>query len=217
MAHPRLDASSLRDQYGTHLQIGLALSLTLLLAFVHLFVRPERTHTPKIQKQEAAHFPHVHPTRKEQAPPRPPVPQVVPDAKIAESNVEFDASLNFDAVAVQNATSSSETSGSGWAKTDDVQRQPDCGGQESIQEKIHYPPSALTQGLEGRVLVRFVVNKKGEIEHPNVVRGAHQTLNQAALCAVRRLECTPGKKRSRPVKVQMTMPVPFALPQRLEP
>ncbi|WP_423815947.1 energy transducer TonB [Salinibacter altiplanensis] len=98
-----------------------------------------------------------------------------------------------------------------------VERRPDCGGPASIRKKTYYPPTALRKGLEGRVSVQFVIDKEREVQCPRIADGSNEVLNRAALRAIRRLECTPGEQRSRPVRVKMTMPVVFALPGRLEP
>lgn len=208
MAHPRLDASSVRAQYGTSLQAGLALSLASLLAIVHLPLpldrKPLYRESESTRKQEAIDLRHVRSTRQAQAPPSPPtppVPQVVPSEEIAESpSPEFEPSLGLGAASAQSGG---------------VAARPDCGGTQSLRKKTYYPPSALDQGLEGRVLVEFVVGEDGDVESPRVVNGAHEILDQAALRAVRRLECAPGKRGSRPVRAEVTKPVVFALPQRM--
>ena len=204
MSHPRLEASSIRNQYATHLQAGLALSLVFILGVVHLSPSLDREVEPMMRGQETADLLHVQSTRQAQTPPAlptPTLPQVLPRERIADSpSVEFDPSLGLDATVDQG---------------DEVIKRPDCGGLQSLREKTHYPPSALTEGLEGRVLVEFVVDKNGDIETPKVADGAHEVLNQAALRAVRRLECTPGRKQSRPVRAKMTQVVVFALPERM--
>jgi protein TonB len=206
MAHPRLEASSLRPQYGTHLQVGLALSLAVLLAVAHFSPSLDKETNPTIQTQETADLRHVQSTGQAQAPPVPPtpmLPQVVPGEEIAESpSVEFDPSLGLDATGNQS---------------DEVAKRPDCGGPQSLRKKTYYPPSALSESVEGRVLVEFVVDEDGNIESPEVADGAGELLNQAALRAVRRLKCTPARQRARPVKAKMTKLVVFALPKELSP
>lgn len=205
MAHPRLDDSSIRSQYGVHFQVGLALSLTVLLAVALFSPSIDREAKPTIQKQETADLRHAQPTGQAQAPPAPPTPmppRVVPHEEIADPpSVEFDPSLGL------NATSN---------QSDGVNKRPDCGGPRSLREKTYYPPSALTKGLEGRVLVEFVVDEDGNIENPTVANGAGEILNQAALRAVRRLKCTAARRQSRPVVAKMTRLVVFTLPQRMD-
>jgi protein TonB len=206
MSHPRLEASSIRTQYATHLQAGLALSLVFLLGVVHLSPRLDREVEPMMREQETADLRSVQSTRQAQAPPTPPtptLPQVLPRETIADPpSVDFDPSLGLDATVDQS---------------DEAIKRPDCGGLQSLRKKTHYPPSALMEGLEGRVLVEFVVDKNGDVEAPKVADGSHEVLNQAALRAVRRLECTPGRKRPRPVRAKMTQIVVFALPKTMDP
>jgi protein TonB len=205
MAHPRLEVSSIRNRYATHLQVGLALSLVLILAATHLSLPFNKEADPAVRKQKAVDLRHVQSTGQAPAPPPPStpmVPRVVPREEIVESpSVEFNSSLTLDATSDQ---------GSGAAV------RPDCGGLQSLREKTYYPTSALTEGLEGRVLVEFIVGEDGDIESPEVVDGVSKILNQAALRAVRRLKCTPGRKRSRPVEAELTKTVVFALPEKMD-
>lgn len=206
MAHPRLDASSVRHQYGIHLQVGLALSLVLLLAVAHFSPPLDRETEPTIQKQETADLRHVQSTGQAQAPlapPTPMLPRVVPREEVVESpSVEFAPSLGFDATSSQS---------------DGVATRPDCGGPQSLREQTYYPPSALSEGVEGHVLVEFVVDEDGDIENPEVADGADQVLNEAALRAVQRLECTPARQQPRPVRAKMTKLVVFELPKEWSP
>lgn len=206
MAHPRLDASSLRQRYGIHLQVGIALSLSLLLAAAHLFPGVYQEPEPTIRQREIADLRHVQSTGQTPpsppAPPAPVLPQVTPREKVvAPPSVEFAPSLSLDATPT---------------RSDGANRRPDCGGSRSLREKTYYPPSALTEGLEGRVLVEFVVDEDGDIKNPTVADGSDEVLNRAALRAVRRLECTAARRRSRPVRATTTRLVVFALPQRMD-
>lgn len=214
--------SSLHEHYSLHLQIGLALSLALVLTAAQWPTHSPEPVKPKVQEQETVDLRQVQPTRHEKtppAPPKPPVPQAVPNNEvIGHSPPEFEASLDLNTALAHNSGPSSPSTTSpskAPSQTDevfiDVQRRPDCGGLQSLKKKIRYPPSARAAGLQGRVFVQFIVNEKGQVTKPRVVRSAHKMLNQAALRAVKRLTCTPGKQRSRPVKVKMTMPVIFAL------
>jgi TonB family protein len=92
-----------------------------------------------------------------------------------------------------------------------AEEQPDCGGVAALQKAVEYPQAARSQGIEGRVFVQFVVDETGAIGTPKVTRGADPMLDLAALEAVSKLSCTPGRQDGRPVKVQMSLPVTFRL------
>lgn len=221
MAYRNPVSSRLRSQYGLHLQIGFVLSLALVLIATQVPVSPdEETTGPEVQKQETVDLRHVQQTQQERtapAPPKPPVPQAVPNDKVIEpSERDFDASLGVSTSSSQATGTRDESppsleSPSANEVFVDVQQRPDCGGVQTLQRKTRYPPPARKLGLEGRVFVQFIVGEEGSVTNPQIVRGTHEVLNRAALRAVKRLDCTPGKQRSRPVKVKMTMPVAFML------
>jgi TonB family C-terminal domain len=223
MSNTISSSSSLHDQYSLHLQIGFVLSLGLLLAGARLPLGPGSKVASEVQEQETVHLRHIQQTRQEKAPPappRPPVPQAVPnDRVIAASNLEFDRSLDLDAASSQSRNAGLPSREENRAQRDskrdevfvDVQQRPDCGGLQSLNSKVRYPPSARAAELEGQVFVQFVVDTSGQVTNPQVVRSTHPMLGQAALRAVKKLDCTPGRQRSRPVKVKMTMPVAFTL------
>jgi TonB family protein len=93
----------------------------------------------------------------------------------------------------------------------EVEEQPSCGGVRALADHIQYPDLAQQAGIEGQVFVQFVVDEDGDVTDPTVKTGVHEALNAAALSAVERLECTPGRQRGEPVKVRMTLPVTFRL------
>ena len=93
-----------------------------------------------------------------------------------------------------------------------VQNQPELvGGMSALQESISYPETAQEAGVEGRVIVQFIVDQDGNVMNPKVTRGVQEALDQAALDAVTAQEFEPGKQRGEAVKVQMSLPVTFQL------
>jgi protein TonB len=85
------------------------------------------------------------------------------------------------------------------------------GGLASIQSNIEYPEMARRAGIEGRVYVQFIVNERGEVEDPRVIRGIGGGADKEALRAVRQAKFRPGMQRGRPVRVQYSLPVVFRL------
>ena len=114
-------------------------------------------------------------------------------------------------------TSSTESTSDAQPKTADdevftvVEQQPDCGGIQALQKHIQYPKMAAEAGIEGRVFVQFVVDETGAITEPEVTKGVHEMLDAAALNAVEKLECEPGRAQGEAVKVRMALPVSFRL------
>jgi protein TonB len=87
---------------------------------------------------------------------------------------------------------------------------------EFIYKNIKYPAIARENGVEGTVVVQFVVEKDGSIANAKVVRDIGAQCGQEAMRVVQMmnqkgLKWTPGKQRGRPVKVQFNLPVKFRL------
>lgn len=87
---------------------------------------------------------------------------------------------------------------------------------EYIYANIKYPPIARENGVEGMVVVKFVVDKDGSISDPDVVRDIGAGCGEEALRVVRsmnknNIKWIPGKQRGRPVRVQFNLPVKFQL------
>ncbi len=81
-----------------------------------------------------------------------------------------------------------------------------------LRKNIKYPPICRENGIQGRVLVSFVVNKDGAIVEPQVVKSVNKQLDQEALRVISTMpNWKPGKQRGKPVRVKYTVPVNFRL------
>lgn len=85
------------------------------------------------------------------------------------------------------------------------------GGLEAIQKKITYPEVAKRAGIQGRVFVKAFINEKGDVVRCEIIKGVHPALDSAAVDAVMKTKFTPGSQRGKPVKVQVSIPIVFAL------
>lgn len=100
---------------------------------------------------------------------------------------------------------------------DVVEEQPSFpGGQGALmqwlRDNIKYPVIAAENGIEGRVIVQFVVSKSGSISNVAVVRGVDPSLDKEAVRVVSNMpNWTPGKQNGTTVNVRYTLPVTFKL------
>ncbi len=86
------------------------------------------------------------------------------------------------------------------------------GIMQHLVRHLQYPEMAREMGLEGRVFIRFVVGKTGEVRDVSVLLGVHPLLDQAAVQAVSSLPpFAPGRIDGRPVRVEYKLPVAFKL------
>ena len=124
-----------------------------------------------------------------------------------------DSLTNPSAEETASSSSSAQTQSSGDGPYVVVEDQPELiGGMSALQEAMSYPEMAREAGLEGRVIVQFVVGTDGTVQNPTVTRGVHKLLNEEALRAVQQLNFEPGRQRGEPVRVRMSLPVTFQLP-----
>lgn len=81
-----------------------------------------------------------------------------------------------------------------------------------LNKNIKYPAAAQEKGVQGRVIIQFVITKEGDIVNPNVVRGVDPTLDAEALRVIKMMpKWKPGKQRGQAVNVKYTVPVTFRL------
>ena len=91
------------------------------------------------------------------------------------------------------------------------------GGQQALfkylSENVKYPVIAQENGIQGRVICQFVVNKDGSIVDVEVVRsGGDPSLDKEAIRVIKSMpKWKPGKQRGKPVRVKYTVPVNFKL------
>ncbi len=98
-----------------------------------------------------------------------------------------------------------------------VEQKPSFPGGEAamyqwLSNNIVYPPAASEEGIQGRVVVEFVVDKDGSITYARVVRTRHPALDKEALRVIKAMpNWIPGRNNGQPVKVTYTLPVTFKL------
>lgn len=81
-----------------------------------------------------------------------------------------------------------------------------------LRDNIHYPTVAAENGMQGRVVVGFVVERDGSITDVNILRGVDPSLDREAMRVVKSMpKWTPGKQNGSAVRVKYQVPVSFRL------
>lgn len=81
-----------------------------------------------------------------------------------------------------------------------------------IAQNIKYPTDAQEAGVQGRVICSFVVDKKGNIVEPKIIRGIDPSLDAEALRVIGMMpRWTPGRQDGKAVRVLYTVPITFRL------
>ena len=87
---------------------------------------------------------------------------------------------------------------------------------EYLYSNLKYPGLARENGVEGQVVIQFVVEKDGSIKDIVILRDIGAGCGEAAQNVINSMnnmgqKWTPGKQRGRPVKVLFTLPVRFKI------
>ena len=81
-----------------------------------------------------------------------------------------------------------------------------------LAKSVRYPRSAIENGVEGRVIISFVVNEDGHISNAVVKRGIGAGCDEEGLRVVNNMPAwKPGRQNGRAVKVYYTLPINFKL------
>lgn len=81
-----------------------------------------------------------------------------------------------------------------------------------IRKNVVYPPFSRAFGVQGKVVVSFVVNEDGSTTDFSVLRGVDEELDGEALRVLKSMpKWKPGKQNGEPVKVKFAVPVNFKL------
>lgn len=158
-------------------------------------------------------------------PPPPPAPEIVEILNVVEDNVEV-ASVEINTEDDKNkvvAISAPVTSSAPIEEEEDqvifhvVEKMPSFPGGDAalfkfLGENVKYPVIAQENGVQGRVICQFVVNRDGSIVDVEVVRSVDASLDKEAIRVIKSMpKWSPGQQRGKPVRVKYTLPVNFKL------
>ena len=217
--------ASLEDKKLTYVLIGLVLVLSICyVAFewtVKEVTKYEVTDTDFFFEEEI----DIQQTTQETPPPPPPpavqeveVLNVVEDdveTETIEINTEDDKDVEVVIAPPVEAPVEEEEEEVIFMVVETMPEFP--GGQQALfkylGENVKYPVIAQENGIQGRVICQFVVNKDGSIVDVVVVRSSGEpSLDKEALRVINSMpKWKPGKQRGKPVRVKYTVPVNFRL------
>lgn len=209
--------ADLQSTHSIYLKLGTITSLLIFIVLFRLNLNFESEFVVSVVEQDVVTVEEIIQTRQEEMPPPPPRPsvpvEVSNDAVLEDEYLDFSAEIDFDAMAfIAAAPPAAEEEAEEEEIFIVVERMPDLiGGLEALQRNIVYPEIARLAGIEGRVTVQFVIDERGNVLNPVVVRGIGGGCDEAAIDAVKKAKFTPGMQRGRPVKVAYTLPITFRL------
>ena len=81
-----------------------------------------------------------------------------------------------------------------------------------IGSNVQYPAVAWENGIEGRVILKFIVEKDGSLRDSTVIHSVHPMLDREALRLVGQMpKWNPGKRAGVPVRVRYCLPIKFKI------
>jgi protein TonB len=229
--------ADLEGQKSTGLLIGYILSLAVMFAAFEYttrdYVETDVVYSTSSFVSEEEVVPPTQPIFTAAPPPPAEAPQVAEILDIVDDNTEIveeeieSSESTTEAISGPTAPVSGPVMAGPPAATQEegdegevfeiVEQNPSFpGGNEALMKwlnkNLKYPASAQDNGIQGRVLVQFVVNKDGSIVDPKVLRSVDPALDKEALRVVSAMpKWQPGKQRGKTVRVRFTLPVTFRL------
>lgn len=221
--NPKVD---LRKFSGIFLEVGFVLSLGIMLLVFNFTQRDRNAGEGFGELDEMIAEEEIIPItrQKEIKPPPPPEPPKVTEVlNIVEDDVEIEDELEIEDTEADQETAVEIVEIDDEEEEDEaqvfyiVENMPEFPGGDSelrkyINQNVKYPEIAKENGIQGRVFIQFVVNKKGRVEQVKVVRGVDPSLDKEAVRVIESLPpWKPGSQRGKAVRVSFTVPINYQL------
>ncbi len=227
MEKKKNDKVDLEKQSSIFLEIGLIVSISLLLIAFEWTSTGFKTNEFEVNQADQAEQEIIPITRQEKPKPKPPAPPKVTEIlQIVNNDVnlqdelqleDLEADINTEVKPIDYDVQDEEDQGGGEIFFI-VEDMPTFQGKdvnafrEWVAQHIKYPEIAAENGISGRVYVQFVVEPDGRVDNVKVIRGVDPALDAEAVRVVKSSpKWSPGKQRGKPVRVAYTIPIVFVL------
>ena len=209
--------ADLQNRKGLFFEIGLVIALAAVLG-AFLYTPKEYRIEQVVSNVVVEDQQIVEVTRQEQKPPEQPKKvemQVVTDIlDVVTNDTKITSDINFDefTVEVEEEVIEEETPFIRVEKMPSFQGGDLNAFRNWVQGKLHYPQIAQENGISGRVVLSFVIEKDGTLTNIEVLQAPDRSLSEEA---VRVLETSPkwepGMQSNKAVRVKYTLPVDFQI------
>ncbi|HEX7356314.1 MAG TPA: energy transducer TonB, partial [Ignavibacteriaceae bacterium] len=83
----------------------------------------------------------------------------------------------------------------GFAQEEKLDKYPEpIGGIEAMIKNVVYPVSAKEAGIQGKVLVKTIIDEKGNVVETEILESVNADCDKAAMDAIKKTKFTPGIK-----------------------
>ena len=221
-------SANLENKKGMFIQIGLVVALSIVLVAFEWTKCESKDDGSDAVAEIQFEDEMMQITRREEPKPepKPEQPKVAEVLDIVDDDVEIEDDFDFD----MEATDDTEYDFTSMIGDDSeeiqeeevfyiVEDMPTFNGGEPatefrkyIAQNLQYPEIAAENGVSGRVIVQFAVDRTGKVVDAVVVRSVDPALDKEAIRVVMSSpKWTPGKQRGKAVKVLFTFPINFVL------
>ena len=212
--------ADLRNKRGLLLEIGLVISLCLVIgAFAYT---PKERKIEKMDLQAAiVEEEIVEITRQDQKPPKRVKVKVIADLlQVVTNDTKITTEVDF-AEFDENTEVSQQVEVAEETIEDDqpfliAETMPSFQGGDLntfrnwVQQNVKFPQIALENGIQGRVVLSFVIEKDGRLTNIQVLQTPDRSLSEEAIRVLNKSpKWSPGKQRNQVVRVKYTLPVDF--------
>lgn len=220
--------ADLEKRKSMFLEIGLVVALSIILVAFEWTKGEGKDDNTDVVSEIQFEDEMMQITRREEPKPepKPEQPKVAEVLDIVDDDVEIEDDFDFD----MEATDDTEYDFTSMMGDDDeeieeeevfyiVEDMPTFNGgdpatefRKFIAQNLRYPEIAAENGISGRVIVQFAVDKVGTLVDAVVVRSVDPALDKEAVRVVMSSpKWVPGKQRGKAVKVLFTFPINFVL------
>jgi protein TonB len=220
--------ADLEKKKGMYITVGLVISLSIVLVAFEWTKGEDKDDGSDAVAEIQFEDEMMQITRREEPKPepKPEQPKVAEVLDIVDDDVEIEDDFDFDMEATDDTEYDFTTMISDEGEDIEeeevfyiVEDMPTFNGGEPatefrkyIAQNLQYPEIAAENGVSGRVIVQFAVDRTGQVVDAVVVRSVDPALDKEAIRVVMSSpKWTPGKQRGKAVKVLFTFPINFVL------
>ncbi|MFH0757315.1 MAG: energy transducer TonB [Bacteroidota bacterium] len=218
----------LEKRKGMFIEIGLVITLSIVLVAFEWTKGEGKEDNSRAVQEIQFEDEMIQITRREEPKPepKPEQPKVAEVLDIVDDDVQIEDDFDFD----MEADASTEYDFTSMMGDDEeniqeeevfyiVEDMPTFNGgdpatefRKYIAQNLRYPEIAAENGISGRVIVQFAVNKTGSVVDARIVRSVDPALDKEAVRVVMSSpKWAPGMQRGKAVKVLFTFPINFVL------
>lgn len=219
--------ADLENKKGLFLEIGLIVAIAFCI-LMFSYSQSEKVYEDMTTGTVTVEEEIVEITRQDEKPPEPvkqsvtvmsDILDIVKDDTKITTDFDFSSEFSEDAVIeIAAPTVEEETVVEEDAPFLKVEQMPSFRGGDLndfrnwVSTRLRYPKIAEENGVQGKVILQFVVERDGTLSHIEVLSSPDRSLSEEAVRVVESSpKWTPGKQRGSAVRVKYTLPVDFQL------